>query len=85
MIWGFSDVSLSTKTNYFDLWSPQDTSNNSRKIPNHLKQYYFGKSQKMEINKFENVGRGGRNPDDPSNKFFRILDMGSISFKNMKW
>ena len=31
-IWGFSNVSMAPKTNYFHLWRRQDTSNNSRKI-----------------------------------------------------
>ena len=43
MISGLLDVSLSPKTNIINLWRHHDTSNNPRKIPTHLKTYYFGK------------------------------------------
>ena len=39
MIWGFSDVSMTPKTNYDYLWRHQDTSNNQRKSQTTLKRY----------------------------------------------
>ena len=54
MISGFSNVSMSPKTIYFYLRRPQDTSNNSRKFPNHLK--YIMNLGNVRICTFENVG-----------------------------
>ena len=47
----------------------------------------LGNPKMSEFEIVEHVGKGGvdTNPDYPFNKFLKILNMGSISFKNMKW
>ena len=58
MISAFSDVSLSPKTNFIYLWRPQDTSNNSRKLPKHSKKM-FRILECLQIDKFGLVGKDG--------------------------
>ena len=56
MISGCLKVSLSPRTNYFYLWRPQDTSNNSR---NSQIDFVFYEFTSVETDKFEHVGKGG--------------------------
>ena len=41
MISGFSNVSMTPQTNMICLWRDQDTSNNSRNNPNHVREILF--------------------------------------------
>ena len=55
-----------------------------------LNNYYFYKSQNMEIRHFEMLDRiwkrrAPKKNDDPFNKILKMYDMGPISIKNMKW
>ena len=54
--------------------------------PGHFKQYYFYKSQNFGNLKQYKLSKrwAPKNPDDPSNKILKILDMRSIAIKDMK-
>ena len=67
MLFGFSDMSMSPKTNYMQLWRHQDTLQRPRKSRIISGKYYVGQSCFWEIGFFENYGKaGGRtNPEDP--------------------
>ena len=78
MIFGFLDVSMTPKTNYFYLWRPMHSkyAKNDPKALNKL----FPKSHcstTVILNMLEI--RVPKHLEDPSNKFLRILNMGSIS------
>ena len=78
----FSDlvkVTMTPETNVICLWRRQDTLNNPRTLPRHCKTYQFYKYQVSEtdLNNHWNIS-GSNNPDEPSNNFFKTLNMGSI-------
>ena len=62
---------------------------NIRKMPNLFWEILFWEISafSMEIDNFQKKWKRRRptNPDDPSDELFRILNMGSISIKNMRW
>ena len=72
---------MAPKTNYVQLWRHQITPNNSRSIPNHLFEYIFrdiilwtsNTSKRFQQTRVEHEN------EDPSKKFLRNSDMGSIS------
>ena len=87
MIWGFSDVSLSFKTNYFYLWRHQDTSNNPRRNPKHSWEIVFYESQHFAKSKTLEILEKARTEhhEDPPNDF-ENLEYGINTFlENMKW
>ena len=53
MIWGFSDVSMTPKSNAFYFWRHQDASNNPRKA------HYVGHLKVLNIEHFGIVGKDG--------------------------
>ena len=58
MISGFSDVSMSPKTNMIYLWRPQDTSTIPRKIQIRFEVYYFQNLKILELQHFdESIGK----------------------------
>ena len=81
MILGFSDVSMIPKTNIIHFSRHQDTPNNSRRNPTSFSNMIvseislLGKSKCLKHSK----RRALDNPDDPSNQFLKVLDMGPIS------
>ena len=81
MDFGFSDVSLRPKTNIIYLWRHQDTPKSTRKYHIIFKNIISGNSTTFELHPFEVFWkrRAPKHLDDPSNKFLKILDMGSIS------
>ena len=60
---------------------------NPRKKQILFRKYYVSKSQNIENtkNRVSFLENASINPEDPFHKFLKILNMGSISFKNMKW
>ena len=63
MIWGFSDVPMTPKTNYFYLWRHQDTTRTPqiiREKPKSFHEYDVRKSQNLEIGDFETIRKDGR-------------------------
>ena len=82
LISGLSDVSLSPKTNIIYLWGPQDTFKTHENPKAFLKSSILihSKSSKIVVVCFfAGEETGAENPDNPSNEFLKILDMGSIS------
>ena len=59
MIWGFSDVSMSSKTNYFYLWRHQDTFKNPRTSEFVYENIIYISISISEINLLGNVGKDG--------------------------
>ena len=81
MIFGFLDVSMTPKANYLLILDTPNYFKSYKKIPNHLEITLFLdilKSRKPNVSK----RRAPENAEDPFNKFLRILNMESISFKN---
>ena len=79
MIFGFSDVSMSPKTNIIYVWRHQDTTHNSRKNWIIFEKYCFSILKMSKIDKFEKMKRRGpTNPEDAF-IFLKILNMGLIS------
>ena len=70
-----------SQTNYFLSLEKPGYLKSSKKIPNRFWKYYAGKSQKIRhpycLQILEKTDT--ENPDDPSNTFLEILDMGSLS------
>ena len=85
MIWGFSDVSMTPKTNHVYLWRHQDTPKNPRKTFKPFQTYSSGISQHFEKYVLFLVKTRATNADDPSNKILKILNMGSISIQMTIW
>ena len=87
MIWGFLNVSTTPKTNIIYLWRHQNTLNNSRKNTESILENLCGKVKISELQLFELFGKDGDRtiPTIFLRCCLKILDMGSISFKNMKW
>ena len=82
MFSGLVDESMMTpKTNIIYLWRHQDAQNNSRKSNIIFEKNMFGKFQQFGNRKFWKFWkrRGLTNPEDLSDKFLKILDMGPIS------
>ena len=81
MISGFSEVSMTPKTNMIHHWRHQAPPNNQRRNPQcFFENIITGNFRMSEHDNFESFGNdGAKNPDDPSNKFLKIFDMGSIS------
>ena len=80
MISGVLDVSMTPKTNYFYLWSNQDTSKNLRKIPNHFQIIISDNRKISDIEDFENFGKDGHQQIMKIRLIFlKNLNMGSIS------
>ena len=83
MISGFSDVSPSPGINYFHLLRHQDTLTKSRRSQILSECYYFHiiniKKWTSNNNKFWRR-RALETPEDPFNKFLKILDTRSIFF-----
>ena len=50
---------MSPQTNSIYLWRHQDTSTNSRVVPNHVAKYDFGHLNILDIGKFERFGKDG--------------------------
>ena len=84
MISGFSNVSLSPQTIHFYIWRPQDTSNNSRKHRKMNQIICFANKNDERNSMFRKwERRAPKHPDDPFNKFLKILDQ--FQPKIMKW
>ena len=80
MIWGFSYLSMTPKTNIIYLWKHQKTPNIDTQIPNHFPNHYCWKPQNVGTRKVGNNKKWGpKKLEDPSNGFLKILNMGSIS------
>ena len=82
---GIWDESPAPKTNYFYLWSHQET---QRKSGKNLGAFSFFVIIKiLKILDFVIFRKDGhrRKLDDPCNKILKTLDMRSISMKNMRW
>ena len=76
-----ADVTMTPPTNYCQLWRHAITSNSLKN--NYLQIVFSTFKATCNYNISNNQNRRGPNhPEDPSNKFLRILDMGSISIKN---
>ena len=71
---------MTPKTKITYLWKPQDTLKNSKKSPI-ISKHIIWESQNVEHRKLWTTSkrRTPTNPDDPSNQFLKILDMGSIA------
>ena len=64
MVWELSDVSMTRKTNYFNVWRHQDTPNKSSKSPTHCCNFFWGKPKTCQqilevrlINSWSNIFR----------------------------
>ena len=83
----FLDVSLTPQSYYVHLCA-KTLQIFQEKVPNLLMKYYLGKSQHVGHRTFWNLleKAGAENPDDPSGKFLKILNMGLISWNlNKSW
>ena len=87
MVLGFSDVSMTPKTNSMYLWQHQDSPANPRKNTILLKHIilFLESSKFWKLGTFIYKRRGSDNPEDPSN-YFGNLEYGiDIYPQNMKW
>ena len=77
MISGFSDASLSPKTNIIHLWRHQGTTKNRK--TSHM--FFINiRMWEIQISVFVSYkNRAPGNPDDPSNTILKILDTGPTS------
>ena len=85
MISGFSDVSMTPKTNIIYIWRKQETPNDHETSESLFKNIFGGDLtiSTLESSTVMEITWTDEN-DDPSNTFLKILDMGSISSRNMK-
>ena len=78
---------MAPKTNYFELRICVVIHNTSGITPYHITNSISGNIDKLEIGKFEHVGKDARRNtiEDPFNDCLKSLNLGSISSKNMNW
>ena len=76
MIFGFGDVSMIPQTNIIYLWRRQDTPNNPRNSRIIFKKITLGNNKKWKYKCWKLwERRGPTNPEDPLNKFLKILNL----------
>ena len=76
---------MASKTNYFELLICITTPDDSRRIPKRVWEkllFEISISRQPHVSRIPGKTRAG-NPDDPSNKFLKILNMGSSLRENM--
>ena len=95
MIFGFWDASTTPKTNIIYLWRHQDTSTNTRKIPNPFRKYYCQKYQKLGTRNCWKLWKrwGSNKTEDSFNTFWNSWmwdqhvpeDVNGILWKSWIW
>ena len=83
---GFLDVSMTPKINCFHFWRHQDASTNPRNTLSNVKNNMFGNLNISGIQHVEMFGKDGHRTIRKVHLIFlKILNMGSISSRKMKW